>query len=144
MTVCWRRRWASLSQILLLDCLSLKMYWFVTCLFLVDQDLKMSLVPKNKSGDIHQAVVTLTGHSVDGSQGPEHSHSPNGWQAGVVTVQWVLHHPGGAEQTKHTSVSTSRIRQWRSNSNDLSVCRYFVRITSEAFERLGLMCLFWV
>lgn len=37
----------------------------------------------------------LTGHTVDGAEGPQHTHCPDGREAHVVSVQRILHHAGG-------------------------------------------------
>ena len=38
---------------------------------------------------------SLTGHTVDGTKGPQHAHRSDGREAHVMSVQGVLHHTGG-------------------------------------------------
>ena len=42
-----------------------------------------------------QGGESLTGHTVDGAERPQHAHRPDGREAHVVSIQRVLHHAGG-------------------------------------------------
>lgn len=51
---------------------------------------------------------SLTGHTVDGAKGPQHTHGPDGREAHVVPVQRVLHHAGGGGGDR----GTGRLGGW--------------------------------
>lgn len=66
--------------------------------------LFLPLSPNRYASTRPRGRGALTGHSVDGAERPEHTHSADGGEADVVAVQRVFHHPVKRAAREHSSV----------------------------------------
>lgn len=71
---------------------------------------------------LSRAGETLTGDSVDGAEGPQHTHRSDGREAHVVSVQRVLHHAGGAGVLREGSPSPITTTRRPMGAINVKVC----------------------